>query len=156
MAANVTVTETSIANWPNGTSLGPNDLALALGATEIASIAGATAAEITQSADVSAYSQAITAAAAITLTMRHVSIVGPASSTYAITLAAPTANEAGRVLVIRMTSTTGSNAVTLALTNVLGGTAATSASFDAANETLVLVAAGVKWVVLKEHGVTLS
>jgi hypothetical protein len=46
----------------------------------------------------------------------------------------------------------------LALTgpNVVGGSAATTATFDAAGETLILQAAGGKWVVLKEFGVMLT
>lgn len=98
--------------------------------------------------------QTITAAGAISLDANHVKITGPATSTYAVTLAAPT--RGGQVLVIEMVSTTGTNAVTLALTNVVGGTAASSASFDAAVETLVLVSQSTKWVVLKEYGVTLT
>jgi len=98
--------------------------------------------------------QAITEAGAISLDANYVDITGPSSSTYAVTLAAPT--RPNQLLVIEMTATTDTNAVTLALTNVIGGTAASSASFDAANETLVLISVGDKWVVLKEHGVTLS
>lgn len=99
-------------------------------------------------------SQAITEAGAIELAATYVDITGPESSTYAVTLAAPTVP--GIVKVIEMTATTDTNAVTLALTNVVGGSEASSASFDAAGETLVLVSAGDKWVVLAEVGVTLS
>lgn len=98
--------------------------------------------------------QAITAAGAINPLARYVGITGPTSSTYAVTLAAPT--EAGRTMVIEMTATTSTNAVTLALTNVVGGSSASSASFDAAGETLTLISNGSKWVVLDELGVTLS
>ena len=83
-------------------------------------------------------------------------LTGPTSSTYAVTLDAPAASAHGQVKVITMGSTTTTNAVTLALTNVVGGSAASSASFNAANETLTLVAASGTWVVLDEHGVTLS
>jgi hypothetical protein len=82
--------------------------------------------------------------------------VGPAAGSYAVTLAEPTAAQHGRFKVIQMLSTTSTNAVTLALTNAIGGTAASSASFDAANETLVLQAISGKWLVVKQHGVTLS
>ena len=116
----------------------------------------ATGAEINQTCDVSSVSQTLTAAGAVTLNARQTTITGPASTTYAVTLAAPTANEAGLVKVITMGSTTTTNAVTLALTNVIGGSAASSASFNAANETLTLVGAGGKWVVLNETGVTLA
>jgi hypothetical protein len=70
------------------------------------------------------------------------------------TLAAPAAAQLGMVKIIQMT--TAGNALTLALTNVQGGSAATTASFDAVNETLVLIAGTNKWTVLKEVGVTLS
>lgn len=156
MAANVGVTETPITSWPQDVSLPPGDFAKMMEAIQIDDINGATVAEIAQVADVSAFTQALAAAGAIGLTKRYVTLTGPASSTYAVTLAAPTANEAGQVKVIRMIATTATNAVTLALTNVSGGSAASSASFDAAGETLVLVAAGDKWIVLKELGVTLS
>lgn len=98
--------------------------------------------------------QAIAAAGAISLDANHVKLTGPASSTYAVTLAAPT--RAGQLMAIQMIATTSTNSVTLALTNVIGGTQATTATFDAANETLVLISVTGKWVVLKEHGVTLS
>jgi hypothetical protein len=98
--------------------------------------------------------QEITEAGAIALTSNHVKITGPASSTYAITLAAPT--QGAQPLVIEMVSTTSTNAVTLALTNVIGGSAATTATFNAAAETLTLVSMSTKWVVLDEIGVTLA
>lgn len=98
--------------------------------------------------------QTITAAGAISLDSNHVKLIGPATGTYAITLAAP--SRGGQVLVIEMTATTGTNTVTLALTNVIGGTFGTSATWDAAAETLVLVSNSTKWVVLKEQGVTLA
>jgi hypothetical protein len=98
--------------------------------------------------------QNITAAGAINPLARYVAITGPASSTYAVTLAAPT--EPGRTMVIEMTGTTSTNAVTLALTNVVGGSAATTATFNAADETLTLISKSNKWVVLDELGVTLA
>lgn len=113
----------------------------------------ATAAEANDN-DISARTQEITAAGAIDLDARHVKITGPTSSTYAVTLAAPT--RAGILKIVEMIATTSTNAVTLALTNVVGGTAASSASFDAAGEILVLLSAEEKWVVVKEQGVTLS
>lgn len=123
--------------------------ALKIGGTTV----GATAAELNDN-DLSARTQAITAAGAIDLDARHVRITGPVASTYAVTLAAPT--RPGITKVIEMISTTSTNAVTLALTNCAGGSAATSASFNAANETLVLVSAAGKWIVVGEAGVTLS
>lgn len=100
--------------------------------------------------------QALTAAGAIDLAATYVSLTGPSSSTYAVTLAAPTADEYGQVKVIEMIATTSTNAVTLALTNVVGGSAATTATFNAADETLVLVGTAAGWCVLKESGVTLA
>jgi hypothetical protein len=44
----------------------------------------------------------------------------------------------------------------MALTNVQGGTASTTASFDAVNETLTLVAGTSKWTITGQAGVTLS
>lgn len=98
--------------------------------------------------------QEITAAAAIDLDANHVKITGPATSTYAVTLGVP--RRAGQIMVIEMIATTDKNAVTLALTNVSGGSAATTATFDAAGETLTLVSANAKWIVLDELGVTLA
>lgn len=98
--------------------------------------------------------QDIDAAAAINLDANHVKVTGPATSTYAITLGVP--RRGGQVLVIEMVGTTDTNAVTLALTNVVGGSAATTATFNAAGEILTLVSAGSKWVVLDELGVTLA
>ncbi len=98
--------------------------------------------------------QNITAAIAISLDANHVKITGPGTSTYAVTLAAPT--RGGQIMVIEMVATTASDAVTLALTNVVGQSGGTSASFDAAGEILTLVSASAKWVVLDEIGVTMS
>ena len=71
-------------------------------------------------------------------------------------MTAPTAAEDGIVKAIKMIAGDGTNTVTLALTNVAGGSASTTATFDAAGETLIVQAAGGKWIVLKEFGVTLS
>lgn len=106
--------------------------------------------------DPSLIEQAITAAAAINTLASRVLITGPASSTYAVTLAAPDDDQLGQIMVIHMVGTTATNAVTLALTNVSGGSAATSASFNAAAEQLTLMAVKGKWLVLGEVGVTLS
>lgn len=99
--------------------------------------------------------QAITDAGAISIAAGHVVLTPPDSSSYAVTLAAPGDTPVGSVLVIEADSAPG-GAVTLALTNVVGQSSGTSASFDAADEVLVLVAADSKWVVVGEAGVTLS
>lgn len=124
------------------------------------SIAGtaitATAAEINNAADDSLHTQAITAAStAITVdgTINRVTVTNAVNG--AITLAAPSAAMMGKLLTIEFIGA-GTNATTLALTNVQGGSSASSASFNAANETLVLIGGELKWTVLKEVGVTLS
>ena len=102
--------------------------------------------------DSKATTQSISAAGAIDVDAEYVAIAG--GTGYAVTLAAPSRN--GVVKVIKLVSIT-SGAVTLDIsTTVYGGSASSSASFDAANETLVVVSAGAKWLVLKEQGVTLS
>lgn len=123
-----------------------------IGGTAIA----ATAAEINAACDKSAQTQAIVAAStAITVdgTIRRVTLTSAVNG--AFTLAAPSAAMKGETLVIEFIGA-GTNAATLALTEVIGGTAATTASFNAANETLVLIGGELKWTVLAEVGVTLS
>lgn len=115
----------------------------------------ATKAEIQNECDRSAQVQAISGAGAITTdgTIRRVTLTGGA---YAFTLAAPAAVNYGDMLVIEYIGGD-TDADTLALTNCEGGTAATSASFNADGEGLILVGAVGKWVIIKEFGgVTLS
>jgi hypothetical protein len=100
--------------------------------------------------------QAITAAGAVNPGAADAQLTGPATSTYAITLAAPTPGDLGHILMIEMMSTTGSNAVTMALTNCAGGTAVASCSWSAAGHKLVLIAAALKWEIIKQDGVTLT
>ena len=113
----------------------------------------ATAAEINSAADV--MTQAIVAPGAITVdgTVNRVTITNAVNG--AITLAAPSAAMVGKILMIEYIGA-GTNATTLALTNVVGGTAATSASFNAADESLTLIGGATKWHVLGQAGVTLS
>lgn len=99
--------------------------------------------------------QIISEAGGIDLSAKYVAISKGTGDSFAVTLAAPTAAQAGETKVVEMVLCT-ANAVTLALTNVVGGTEAVLATFDAVGETLVLVASGTKWVVLKEQGVTLT
>ena len=128
-------------------------IADATGALVVGGVAvGATAAELNL-LDVSAQTSTILVAGAISVTSR-VTNLSAASGAYAVTLAAPDASMLGQVKVIQMT--VAGAAITLALTNVQGGSAATTASFDAVNETLILVAGTNKWNVIKEVGVTLS
>lgn len=73
----------------------------------------------------------------------------------AVTLDVCPATMVGKIKTIRMSVDNGD--VTLALTNVQGGTQATTATFDAVGEELILVgSSGGKWTVIKEFGVTLS
>lgn len=114
----------------------------------------ATAAELND-ADVSARSQALTEAGAIDLDARYVSLAGPAEAgTYAVTLAAPA--RPGITKVIEMISGAADKTVTLALTNVVGQSSGTGATFGAAGDTLVVVSSGTKWVVLAEVGLVLA
>jgi hypothetical protein len=100
--------------------------------------------------------QPITAAGAINPDCDLIQLTGPATGTYAITLAAPRPQDKGNTLAIEMTATTGSNTVTMALTNVSGGTASTTCTWSAANQRLILIALGSTWEVIKQDGVTLS
>lgn len=98
--------------------------------------------------------EALTVAGALELGKTYHSVANAAGAPYAVTLAAPTASNRGQIKEIEMTVAT--SAVTLALTNVEGGSAATTATFDAIGEKLILIAGASKWCVLKEQGVTLS
>jgi len=55
-----------------------------------------------------------------------------------------------------MVSTTSTNAVTLAATNIVGQSSGTGATFNAAGETLTLISNSTKWIVLDEYGVTFA
>ncbi len=73
----------------------------------------------------------------------------------AVTLDVCPATMIGKIKTIRMATDDGD--VTIALTNVVGGTAGTTATFANVDEELVLVgSASGKWIVLLEFGVTLS
>lgn len=98
--------------------------------------------------------QAITAAAAVTVdgTINRVTLSGGA---YAITLAAPSAAMRGKTLIIEYIGGD-TDAVTLALTNVQGQSSGTTATFNADNETLILVGGLAKWNVAAEIGVTFA
>ncbi|MEK9809479.1 MAG: hypothetical protein VW362_03460 [Candidatus Nanopelagicales bacterium] len=116
----------------------------------------ATATEVNNICDRSAAVQAIAVAGAITVdgSIDTVEITGSGGG-YAITLAAPSAAMEGRTLTLNYVGGD-TDAVTLALTNVQGGSAATTASFNATDETLILVGGKNKWNVVKEIGVSLT
>jgi len=117
--------------------------------TEVA----ATAAELNKN-DLSAETETIDSGVAVSVTKKITNIDNTTTGAGAITLAAPDASMIGIVKVIEMTVDNGD--VTLDLTNVQGGSAATTATFDAVGEQLVLVGGSAKWTVIGEGGVTLS
>ena len=121
-------------------------------AAALADAITATAAEINK-LDASDQTEVITQGGTVSATKRHTVLTQ--TTTGAITLAAPGADMHGVVKIIEQVDG-GTDAVTLALTNVVGGSQATTATFDATGERLVLVGATGKWIVLKELGVTLS
>jgi len=113
---------------------------------------GATSTEIDQFNDVSAYQESIIAAGAITVTKKYsgLALVGAG----AVTLAVPGASMLGQTKTIEMTADNGD--VTLALTNVVGQSSGTTATFNDVRDSLVLLALSDKWLVIKEFGITLS
>jgi len=112
----------------------------------------ATVSEINQFNDVSAYQESVIAAGALSVTKKYsgLAVVGGG----AVTLAVPDASMLGQTKVIEMTTDDGD--VTLALTNVVGQSSGTTATFDTAGDQLVLIAGAAKWIVLKERGITLA
>lgn len=131
--------------------------ALKIGGTAV----GATAAELNK-LDLSAVTETVTEAtkaSGITAGSRVVKITGGTGFT-GLVLPLPTAAEVGMVKQITLDTIT-SGSVAMTLTNIaIGGSAATTATFDAAGETLVLIGgvAGTtyRWHVIGESGVTLS
>lgn len=109
-------------------------------------------AEIDRFNDVSGYQEAIVLAGALTLTKKYHSLAIPTGG--AITLAAPPASMLGQFKMIEMIVDDGD--VTLSLANVVGGSAATTCTFNSAGDKLILQAAFDKWVVIKEAGVAMS
>lgn len=100
--------------------------------------------------------QAITAASTAVIvdgTISRVTLTNAING--AFTLAAPSAAMKGKMLTIEYIGA-GTNNATLALTNVQGGSAATTATFNLLGETLILVGGDAKWNVIKEVGVTLT
>ena len=142
----------AIAQQGTNASLATGNFAsLSIGGTAIT----ATAAEINNAADDSLHTQAIIVPGAVTVngTINRVTVTNAVNG--AITLAVPSAAMMGKLLTIEYIGA-GTNNTTLALTNVQGGSATTSATFNAANETLILVGGELKWNVVKEVGVTLA
>jgi hypothetical protein len=90
--------------------------------------------------------QVLSAAGAIDLDARSVEL-NVASGTYAVTLAAPTAAQAGLVKEIHLNDDAGTS-VTLALTNVVNASGNTTATFTVAGHSLVLCASRARWVLI--------
>ena len=110
----------------------------------------ATAAEVNLN-DVSFQTETITSGAISTIRrMTKLEVTGGG----AVTLAVPDASLFGAIKVIVMSVDDGN--VTLALTNITGGSAATTATFSNVNDTLTLVGGLNKWHVLGEAGVVLT
>ncbi len=98
--------------------------------------------------------ETIDSGVAVSTTTQVTKIDNTTSGAGAVTLDVPVAAMYGVVKVIEMTVDNGD--VTLALTNVQGGTAATTATFADVNDALILVASTNKWNVIGESGVVLS
>jgi hypothetical protein len=103
--------------------------------------------------DLSAQTETLVAPGAVSVVKRITKLELVATGG-AVTLAVPNAAMLGQVKVIEMTVDNGD--VTLALTNVQGGSAASTATFSAVGQCLVLVAGVSKWNVVSEGGVVLS
>lgn len=112
----------------------------------------ATSTEINQLNDVSAYTETITAAGAVSVTkvVSKLALVGAG----AVTLAAPSATMYGQQKLIEMTTDNGD--VTVALTEIEGQSSGTTATFNSVGDKLILVAGLSKWTVIKEFGIVLS
>lgn len=97
-------------------------------------------------------SESLIAAGAITPSKRYsgIALVGAG----AVTLAVPGAGMLGQLKVIEMTADNGD--VTLALTNVVGQSSGTTATFNDVGDKLVLIGAASVWIVLKEVGIGLA
>ena len=112
-----------------------------------------TAAEMSKLSD-SVQTEDLTIAGAISVTKTNTNL-DSTIATFIATLAACPASMIGKTKTIRMSADNGD--VTLALTNVQGGSAATTATFSAVGQELILIgSAGGKWTVSKEFGVVLS
>jgi hypothetical protein len=75
-------------------------------------------------------------------------------ASYNMTLAAPDPSMYGRIKVIQMTADDGD--VLVPLTNCVGQSSGTGATFNSVGDTLILVGAVGFWVVIKEVGVVLA
>lgn len=152
---NVTVETGNTLEVADDSGLSINSTAVSSTAAELNILDGATltVAELNRLDD-SNETETITVAGAISVTKTNTNMDSTAG-TFAATLAACPATMIGKIKTIRFSVDNGD--VTLALTNVQGGTAATTATFaDATDELILIGSAGGKWTVVKEFGVTLS
>jgi len=104
--------------------------------------------------DVSAQSETIDSGVAASVLVKNTKIDNTTTGAGAITLDVPDASMLGLIKTIEMTVDNGN--VTLALTNVQGGSDTTTATFADVNDCLVLVGGTSKWHVIGESGVVLS
>ena len=104
--------------------------------------------------DQSAQTETIDSGVAADATITHTAIDNTTSGAGAITLAAPGAAMLGKTKIIEMTVDNGD--VTLSLANVTGGSAATTCTWSAVDQALVLVGGTNKWHVVAESGVALT
>jgi len=111
----------------------------------------ATAAEINRFDDVTAYQESITGGA-ISINKIYSGLTMDGGG--AVTLAAPDGTMLGQLKTIEMTTADGD--VTLALTNVVGQSSGTTATFNSVGDALVLLALFDKWLVIKEYGIALA
>lgn len=135
-------------------------LAIADGGLKLGSGAGtaigATAAELNLSSDISAYTETLASSGAITFsTSCRVHNLNTTAGAQTNTIPVPAANQVGQLKVITL-GTDGGNDCVITLTNVTGGSAATSCTFDDAGDTLILVGGISKWHIVKEIGVTMA
>jgi hypothetical protein len=100
--------------------------------------------------------QVVGTAASMTPGVNVVQLQIPAAGSYAFTLPAPTIDDISKILMIEAVTDPGTGNVTVALTNVDGGTASTTATFNNVGDKLVLMGGTSKWTVLKQLGVVLT
>lgn len=134
------------------TNLTGTAASLTAGAATTLTGLGSSVAELDRFNDVSVYIETIIAAGAIAVDKKvsYLALVGAG----AVTLAVPDGTMLGQVKVVEMTVDNGD--VTLALTNVVGQSSGTTATFGDVGDKLVLVAGLDKWVVIAEVGVALA
>ena len=121
-------------------------------ATTVATVGDATAAEVALQCDVSAQTETIIAGAISVV--KRITKLDTTAGAELFTLAAPDATMLGQVKIINFVTDNGD--ATLTLTNVQGGSAATTVTWANVGEELVLVGGTTKWNVIGEGGVVLS